>query len=178
MLPWPLHLHLSTIESWHDASDGSIATHINMRSPILLALAATPLLLNSCATVIQGKTDEVTFASVQKGASIEVDGQKSKTPATLTISKKTTSATFSHPNYSSKKIEWKRDYQKGFVVLNVILTPGWGTTGMATDTATGAIWDQPKMITYDFKTGTVSLDKSKGKPSDPPKTKDTKPAKR
>jgi hypothetical protein len=129
-----------------------------MKKSILLTLAATPLLLNSCATVIQGKTDKVTFDSVQKGASISVDGQKSKTPATLTISKKTTSATFSHPGYASRKIEWKRDYQKGYVVLNVIFTPGWGVTGMATDTATGAIWDQPKTITYDFKTGKVRLD--------------------
>jgi len=148
-----------------------------MKTTCLLAVAAAPLFLNSCATIIQGKTDEVTFASVQKGASVEVDGQKSKTPATLTISKKITSATFSHPNYSSRKIEWKRDYQKGYVVLNVILTPGWGSTGIATDTATGAIWDQPKTITYDFKSGTVSLDKSKGKPSDKPKATDGKPVK-
>jgi hypothetical protein len=132
-----------------------------MKTFNLLMLAGLPLLFNSCATMIQGKTDEVTFASAQKGASVEVDGQKSKTPATLTISKKITSATFSHPSYASRKIEWKRDYQKGYVVLNVILTPGWGTTGMATDTATGAIWDQPKTITYDFKTGKVSVDNSK-----------------
>lgn len=144
-----------------------------MKISMLPILAIAPLMLNSCATVIQGKNDKVTFASVQKGATIEVDGQKSKTPAELTISKKTTSATFSHPRYASKKIEWKRDYQKGFVLLNVIFTPGLGSSGIATDTATGAIWDQPKTITYDFKTGKVALDETKDKDRFLPKKRTT-----
>lgn len=132
-------------------------------SIILPTFAALPLLLNSCATLIQGKTDQVTFDSVQQGASVQVEGQSSKTPAVLTISKKTTSATFTHPNFPSKKVEWKRNYQKGYVLLNIIATPGWGASGIATDTATGAIWDQPKSITYDFKTGEVVAGKFDGK---------------
>jgi len=131
-----------------------------MKAPILLPLAIlAPLLGNSCATIIQGKTAAVTFASVQPGASIEVDGQKHKTPALVTISKKTTTATFTHPSYPARKIEWKRDFQKDYVLLNIIFTPGMGSSGIATDTATGAIWGQPKTITYDFKTKKVSVEK-------------------
>lgn len=141
-----------------------------MKISVLIPLATVPFLLTNCATVIQGKTDMVTFDTVQKGGSVEVDGKKSKAPSTLEISKKTTSATFSHPSYPAKKIEWKRNYQKGFVLLNVIVTPGWGTTGIATDTATGAIWDQPKSITYDFKTQQVALGKFGGN-TKPPKVK-------
>lgn len=141
---------------------------------LTLVALATPLMFASCASVIQGKTDPVTFATVQPGASVEVDGQQHKTPATVEVLKKTTTATFSRPGQAPAKVEWKRDFQKDYVALNVIFTPGWGASGIAADTASGAIYRQPKTVTYDFKTKQLALEKVKPEKTAEDKAKEPK----
>jgi hypothetical protein len=120
-------------------------------SPV--AALCLPFTLGSCALIFQGTSDEVGFTSNQSGASVHVDGETHSLPATLEISKKTTSATFSHPKYQSRRIEWKRDFQQSFFLLDFLFTPGYGLVGWITDGTTGAWYAQPRVINYDFQTG-------------------------
>ncbi|WP_338289656.1 hypothetical protein [Luteolibacter sp. LG18] len=127
-------------------------------SGILMAIpVCAPLLLGSCATVMQGKTDAVKFATVPSGGSVTVDGATHQTPATVEVSKKTTSATFSLPGQGEKTGKWDRKFQDDYVLMNVIFTPGMGSSGIAADTASGAIWQQPETVTYNFKTGRTEI---------------------
>ena len=119
--------------------------------------AATPLLLSQCALIFQGTSDEVAFTSNQPGASVNVDGATHSLPATLDISKKTTSATFSHPKHAQRTLEWKRDFQMSFFWLDFLFTPGYGLSGWITDGSTGAWYAQPRVINYDFKSGQTNV---------------------
>ncbi|MFD0895542.1 hypothetical protein KBB96_19590 [Luteolibacter ambystomatis] len=124
---------------------------------IIMAASIAPILLGSCATVMQGKSDPVKFATVPAGGSVTVDGTIHKTPSTVEVSKKTTSATFSLPGQGSKTGKWDRKFQEDYVLMNVIFTPGMGSSGTAVDTASGAIWQQPESVTYNFKTGRTEI---------------------
>ncbi|MGC4014223.1 MAG: hypothetical protein QM755_06845 [Luteolibacter sp.] len=123
----------------------------------MAASVCVPLLCGSCATVMQGKTDPVKFATIPAGGSVTVDGATHKTPATVEVEKKTTSATFSLPGHGTKTGKWDRKFQEDYVLMNVIFTPGMGSSGVAADTASGAIWQQPESVTYNFKTGRTEI---------------------
>lgn len=124
---------------------------------IIMAASLAPFLFGSCATVMQGKSDPVKFATNPPGGSVTVDGTSHKTPATVEVAKKTNSATFSLPGQGSKTGKWDRKFQQDYVLMNVIFTPGMGSSGIAADTASGAIWQQPESVTYNFKTGKTEI---------------------
>jgi len=129
----------------------------NSGTIIMAASVCAPFLFGSCATFIQGKTDPVKFATVPAGGSVTVDGATHKTPAQVEVEKRTTSASFSLPGYGTKTGKWDRKFQQDYVLINVIFTPGMGSSGIAADTASGAIWQQPESVTYNFKTGRTEI---------------------
>ena len=57
-----------------------------MKKILLLTLTSCMLLLSSCATVLSGTKDDVTFNSTPSGATILIDGiQVGKTPSILSV---------------------------------------------------------------------------------------------
>jgi hypothetical protein len=120
-------------------------------------MIVSPLFLSNCALIFQGTSDDVAFTARQPGATVLVDGETHSLPATVDVSKKTTSATFSHPKYPSRTLLWKRRFQWSFFWLDFLFTPGYGASGWITDGSTGAWWEQPRVIDYDFKTGQTNV---------------------
>lgn len=137
-------------------------TDPNMKQIIhRMSLAAGVFLVaasfTSCASLFDGKTQQVTFTSPQPKSSVMVEGQKYTLPVSATISKKTTSATFSNAKYASKELTWKRDYQWGYLFMDVLFTPGWGISGLIWDGSTQAWYKHPAVIDYDFAAGKTNV---------------------
>ncbi|HEY8961142.1 MAG TPA: hypothetical protein VIM57_02990 [Luteolibacter sp.] len=129
------------------------------------------LLLSNCAWMFQGTTSQVAFTSKQPGGTVQVENVAHPLPATVPISKKTTTATFSHPKYPAKTLTWKRKYQWGFFWLDFLFSPGYGVSGWIIDGSTGAWWEQPRVIDYDFKTGRTSVPLDEKKATQAPEKK-------
>jgi len=121
------------------------------------AVTAVALLLTQCATIFDGTKQQVTFTSPQRGAKVTVENRDYATPATITISKKTTSATFSAPKCVPREIAWDRDFQWGYLFLDILFTPGWGLSGCLTDGITNAWMKQPPVVDYNLATGTSNV---------------------
>ncbi len=124
-------------------------------APTVLSFSAVGL--TSCASLFDGTSQQVTFSSPQPGSSITVEGEKSTLPVTKKISKKTKTATFTNSKYNSKELAWKRDFQAGFLLMDVLFTPGFGVVGLVWDGSTQAWYKQPAVIDYNFATGKSSV---------------------
>ena len=113
-----------------------------MKKVVLMMIAFTAFVFTSCATILSGTSDEITFNSDPGGASIMLDGLKlGKTPATVTIKR---------PGFGNKEITLKLDgyedrtfmLQKEFNVMaicNLGGIPGW-----VIDILTGAVMKYSK----------------------------------
>ena len=113
-----------------------------MKKVVLMMIAFTVLVFTSCATILSGTSDEITFNSDPGGASIMLDGLKlGKTPATVSIKR---------PGFGNKEITLKLDgyedrtfmLQKGFntmAICNLASWPGW-----IIDVVTGTIMKYSK----------------------------------
>jgi hypothetical protein len=126
---------------------------------LLAVAAATALTLSftGCASMFSGTTQQVVFNSPQPKSSVTVEGQQYALPATARISKKTTKATFTNPRYPSRELEWKRDFQAGYLFMDILFTPGYGLVGIIVDASTSAWLKHPAVIDYDFATGRTSV---------------------
>ena len=102
----------------------------------------TAFVFTSCATILSGTSDEITFNSDPGGASIMLDGLKlGKTPATVSIKR---------PGFGNKEITLKLDgyedrtfmLQKEFNTM-AICNPG-GIPGWVIDILTGAVMKYSK----------------------------------
>ena len=99
-----------------------------MKKIALIILACTAFIFNSCATILTGTSDVISFASNPSGADIMVNGLKiGKTPATVTIKR---------PGFGEKSVTLKLDgyeertfiLQKEFntmAICNLGSIPGW-----------------------------------------------------
>jgi hypothetical protein len=91
-----------------------------------------------CATIFSGSTDKVYFDSEPRDATfIIAGGIQGKTPITLEVPKSTTAVTFSKKGYESTTVAINRSFKAGFLVLDILLTPGYGLTGCLIDALTG-----------------------------------------
>ena len=102
----------------------------------------TAFIFTSCATILSGTSDDITFNSDPSGAAIMLDGLKvGKTPATVSIKR---------PGFGNKEITLKLDgyedrtfmLQKGFntmAICNLASWPGW-----IIDVVTGTIMKYSK----------------------------------
>lgn len=84
----------------------------------LLALFSA-FALSGCAAMFSGGSQKVVFTAPQPQSSVTVEEKQYALPATVKISKKTTTATFTNPKYSSKELAWKRDFQVGFLFMDI-----------------------------------------------------------
>ena len=113
-----------------------------MKKVVLMMVVFTAFIFTSCATILSGTSDEITFNSDPGGASIMLDGLKlGKTPATVSIKR---------PGFGNKEITLKLDgyedrtfmLQKGFntmAICNLASWPGW-----IIDVVTGTIMKYSK----------------------------------
>ena len=113
-----------------------------MKKVILMMIVFTAFVFTSCATILSGTSDEITFNSDPGGADIMLDGLKlGKTPATVSIKR---------PGLGNKEVTLKLDgyedrtfmLQKEFNVMaicNLGGIPGW-----VIDILTGAVMKYSK----------------------------------
>ena len=118
-----------------------------MKKVVLMMIAFTVLVFTSCATILSGTSDEITFNSDPGGADIMLDGLKlGKTPATVSIKR---------PGFGNKEITLKLDgyedrtfmLQKEFntmAICNLASWPGW-----VIDILTGSVMKYSK-TNYDL----------------------------
>ena len=113
-----------------------------MKKVVLMMVVFTAFIFTSCATILSGTSDDITFNSDPSGAAIMLDGLKvGKTPATVSIKR---------PGFGNKEITLKLDgyedrtfmLQKEFNVMaicNLGGIPGW-----VIDILTGAVMKYSK----------------------------------
>ena len=113
-----------------------------MKKVVLMMVVFTAFIFTSCATILSGTSDDITFNSDPSGAAIMLDGLKvGKTPATVSIKR---------PGFGNKEITLKLDgyedrtfmLQKGFntmAICNLASWPGW-----VIDIVTGTIMKYSK----------------------------------
>ena len=77
-----------------------------MKRILLIALATTSLMITSCATVLTGSNDEITFNSTPAGAKILINGAEvGTTPAIVSVKRpgnKTTQVTLKMKGYEDR----------------------------------------------------------------------------
>ena len=77
-----------------------------MNKIMLLTLATGALLLSSCATILTGSNDDISFNSTPNGAKILINGAEvGKTPAVVSVKRpgnKTTNVTFQLKGYEDR----------------------------------------------------------------------------
>lgn len=142
-----------------------MASRLSSLAPVSLALAVTT---TSCAAMFDGTKSTVMFQSTPLDAEVEVDGQTYKTPVAVEVIKKTKSCTLRHADFGDQRvtIEWKRTTQSGFVLMDILLTPGFGLSGLVIDGASGAFYERPATVSYDFTTRVAMPDTCKVKHDD------------
>lgn len=106
-----------------------------------IALLIVPMLALGCASIMEGKTQSVSFNSEPAGAQILINGlPMGVTPATITIKKS---------DYDNANVLFKKEgYQDQQATLHTKVT-GWfwgniitgGLLGSGTDAISGAMWE-------------------------------------
>jgi uncharacterized protein YceK len=107
-----------------------------MKRIVLLSLAATTLLMSSCATVFTGSKQPVNIASYPAGAKIQVDGiDRGVTPSVVKLKKgfEGQTVTLKKEGYEAKTFQPETSFN-AVSVLNLFSILGWGI-----DAATGAM---------------------------------------
>ena len=116
---------------------------------ILLALAITT---NSCATIITGTSDKISFTSTPEGAKVLYKGvEKCITPCETKIprslSKQT--ITFEKEGYVSQEVKLTKTFN-AVTLVNILLG---GAIGVGIDAATGSLTKySPKAVTAELVT--------------------------
>lgn len=107
-----------------------------MKKSIKVLLVATVIaLFSSCATIISGSKQMVTFSSEPSGAKIMIDGVPiGKTPLTTKIKRGSRVIVISKDNYETFTRRFDRKFN-AWVIGNIVLG---GIPGIATDLITGA----------------------------------------
>ena len=118
-----------------------------MKKVVFIMIVFTAFIIPSCATILSGTSDEITFNSDPGGASIMLDGIKlGETPAIVSIKR---------PGFGNKEITLKLDgyddrtfmLQKEFntmTICNLASWPGW-----VIDILTGSVMKYSK-TNYDI----------------------------
>jgi len=113
-----------------------------MKKIMLLTLATAGLMLSSCATILTGSNDEITFNSNPNGAKILINGAEvGKTPAVVSVKRpgnKTTNVTFRLKGYEDRTFALQSTFNIASCCNGSNLL-GWGI-----DFVTGALFKYDK----------------------------------
>lgn len=109
------------------------------RLQFALAVAITTLLVQGCATIVDGKTQPVTFSSEPEGATVAVAGRvMGTTPLTVQLEKdKNLAVTFTKDGYKQYSTQLGTTVN-GWFWGNIVLG---GVFGSTTDASTGAMYE-------------------------------------
>lgn len=117
---------------------------------IVLLLGIT-LSTTSCATIITGTKDKITFNSTPEGAKVLHKGiEKCTTPCTVPISRGLGKqmVTFEKEGYASKEVKLTKNFN-AVTLVNILIG---GIIGIGIDTATGSITKySPKVYTVELE---------------------------
>jgi len=98
------------------------------------------ILISGCATIMEGKTQSVTFNSVPSGADVYLNGKHlGKTPLSLTIDKPKENGQLKFSKKGYKDIEIAANKKMSSWLLGNIIFGG--TFGTSTDYASGALYE-------------------------------------
>ena len=103
---------------------------------VILSIAILFLTLQGCASIINGKTQELTFSSVPDGATVSINGRiMGKTPLTITIDRKDgQTLTFEKEGFTIQTMQLTTSLEPWFWG-NIVLG---GVVGSTTDGISGA----------------------------------------
>ncbi len=121
-----------------------------MKNLSTILLAATMLFMTSCATILTGTNDRITFNSNPSGATIYIDGvEQCKTPCTMNVTRSIgdTDVEFKLDGYETRLITLSKEFNV-VSILNLGNLLGWGI-----DAVSGAV------MKYDRKVYDITLDK-------------------
>lgn len=121
-----------------------------MRFALLAALAVGSAGSAGCATIFIGPRDEIHFTSEPGGATVVAGELTGKTPCTLNVSKTVASVTFEAEGHPARQVPIPYRFQAGYVVLDILFTPGYGALGILIDALTQSWWKPPKAMHVDF----------------------------
>jgi hypothetical protein len=107
--------------------------------------------ITSCASILTGICSEVHFESTPPGASIMIGDEEFTTPFSTNLFKCTKRATFTHSDNGLFDIDLDRDSQSGRVLMDFLLPPELGISGIFTDGASSAFYKLPTIISFEFK---------------------------
>lgn len=118
---------------------------------ILLSLSIA-LSTTSCASIITGTKDKITFNSTPEGAKVFHKGvEKCTTPCTAEISRSLgkQTVTFAKEGFSSKEVKLTKNFN-AVSLVNILLG---GVIGIGIDAATGSLTKySPKAYTVELET--------------------------
>lgn len=117
----------------------------------------TAFACSGCAAILDGSSDAILFSSNPPGARVVAGEVEGVTPFTVNVRKSVGVVRFSHPQQPQDEvlIEMDHTYMWGFLILDILLTPGYGVVGCLVDAGTQAWWNPPDQVHYDFTTATV-----------------------
>ncbi len=122
----------------------------------LAALFLPLLLLPSCAAILEGTDDTIHVDTEPRGVTVLVDDEVlGITPCDIEVYTGIEEITLSHPEWGERIIETNPRFMYGYVLLDLLVTPPYGLSGILTDSFTGAYWDQPAVLFHDM---TVPID--------------------
>jgi hypothetical protein len=108
-----------------------------MKKGLIILLAATMVLMSSCATLFTGTKQTVQINSEPQGAKVQVDGlDRGETPAAIKLKKGNDGqiVTLKKDGYKTRTFQPQTDFN-GVAVLNLFNLLFWGI-----DAATGSLW--------------------------------------
>lgn len=117
-----------------------------------LALALSTL-LTSCAAMFSGTSQEMYITAKQEGGSVLIGDSEYKLPFRGEVKKKTKSLTFRHPAHGEHLVTVERKFSGGYLLMDILFTPGYGLVGILIDGATNAWYKLPTGLDFDFVTG-------------------------
>jgi len=120
------------------------------------------LALQGCAAMFTGPEDEVVFTTPQQDLTLHVGDESYPLPATVKLSKKVKEVTVTHPDYPERTIELERKLQGGFVLMDLLFTPGFGLSGLLIDGATSAWFKHDAVVHVDRCAGLAVVDRVAG----------------
>lgn len=112
-------------------------------------------LLSSCGAMFTGTESDVHFTSNPPGASVRAGSKTGTTPCTLSVSKWVREVQFSLDGYDQQSVPTNRTFMPGFLVLDILFTPGFGLTGVLFDGASQGWMKLPVNLHADLERSTA-----------------------
>jgi hypothetical protein len=120
-----------------------------------LALVLAAFFLTSCAAMFTGTKSTLMIDSEPRGIPFTIGELEGVTPQSVTIPKKEKTVVFSPPGQAPVERSLGRRFQGGFLLMDILFTPGYGLVGILIDGGTGAWYKHDVSVFLDLAHGPV-----------------------